>query len=127
MAYRNGIYIAFAAEGQVDPTKSDIKYYNIMKGWKSMEGKDFTFVNSHDKVSAVRDSSKAETIKASLRERLKNSKSMLLLVGKKTKYDDDFVPYEISYAVDKCSLPIIVCYVNYASRITKSTPSVNGQ
>lgn len=46
MVYRNGIYIAFTAEGQVDPTKSDIKYFNIMKGWKSMEGKDFTFVNS---------------------------------------------------------------------------------
>ncbi len=122
MAYRNGIYIAFAAEGQSDPTKSDIKYYNIMKGWKSMEGKDFTFVNSHEKVSAVSDKSKDETIKASLRERLKNSKSMLLLVGNKTKYDDDFVPYEINYANDKCGLPIIVCYVNYSSRISNNIP-----
>ena len=37
MTYRNGIYVAFAAEGQTDPTKSDIKYYNIMKGWDSMK------------------------------------------------------------------------------------------
>jgi len=122
MVYRNGIYIAFAAEGQTDPTKSDIKYYNIMKGWKSMEGKDFTFTNSHDKVSAVRDTSKEETIKTSLRERLKNSKSMLLLVGNKTKDDDDFVPYEIKYAIDSCQIPIVVCYVNYSFRITNSIP-----
>jgi hypothetical protein len=120
MAYRNGIYIAFAAEGQTDPAKSDIKYYNIMKGWDSMKSKEFAFINSHDKVSAVRDTSKDETIKASLRERLKNSKSMLLLVGDKTKLDDDFVPYEIMYAIDKCKIPIIVCYVNCRSRITNS-------
>lgn len=48
---------------------------------------------------------------------------MLLLVGNKTKYDDDFVPYEICHAVDKCNLPIIVCYVSYDYRITKSTPN----
>lgn len=123
MAYRNGIYIAFAAEGQTDPTKSDIKYYNILKAWKSMEDKEFTFINSHEKVSAVRDSSKKETIKGSLRVRLKNSKSMLLLLGNKTKYDDDFVPYEIAYAIDTCNIPVIVCYVNYSSRITNYIPS----
>ncbi len=123
MAYRNGIYIAFAAEGQTDPTKSDIKYYNILKGWDSMKDKDFKFVNSHDKAAAVRDTSKEETIKASLRERLKNSKVMLLLVGNKTRFDNDFVPYEINYAVDKLDLPIVVCYVNYKNRITNSIPS----
>lgn len=123
MAYRNGIYIAFAAEGQTNPTKSDIKYYNILKGWDSMKDKDFKFVNSHDKVSTVRDTSKEETIKASLRERLKNSKVMLLLVGSKTRFDNDFVPYEIIYAIDKLNLPIIVCYVNYRNRISTYIPN----
>ena len=47
---------------------------------------------------------------------------MLLLVGNKTKLDDDFVPYEISYAIDTCEIPIIVCYVNCDSRITSNLP-----
>ncbi|GGI17947.1 TIR domain-containing protein [Gottfriedia solisilvae] len=122
MVYRNGTYIAFAADGQTDPTKSDIKYYNIFKGWKSMDSKEFNFVNSHDKVAAVRDSSKAETIKRSLRERINRSKNMLLLIGKTTKMDDDFVPYEINYAIRTCKLPIIVCYVEEDNRIVNSIP-----
>lgn len=123
MPYRNGTYIAFAADGETDPTKSDIKYYNLMKGWHSMEGKDFRFVNSHEKSAACRDTSQEETIKRSLRERIKNSKRILLLVGETTKLDDDFVPYEIEYAVDKCNLPIIVCYVTESKRICTSIPA----
>ena len=123
MAYRNGIYIAFAADGQTDPTKSDIKYYNILKGWSSMNNKEFKFINSHDKVSAVRDTSKADTIKRSLRERLNNSKSMLLFVGNTTRFDDDFVPYEINYAIKNCKLPIIVCYVGERNPIVDSIPT----
>ena len=123
MAYRNGTYIAFAADGQTDPTKSDIKYYNIIKGWHSMDSKEFKFINSHDKVSAVRDTSKKETIQRSLRERLNNSKRMLLLIGETTRFDTDFVPYEINYAIDNSKLPIICCYVKENKRITGQIPS----
>lgn len=122
MSYRNGIYIAFAADGETDPTKSDIKYYNIIKGWHGMKDKNFKFINSHEKSSVCRDSSKDETIKKSLRERLDNSKVMLLLVGQTTKLDDDFVPYEIEYAIDTCELPIIVCYVEHKNKICDKIP-----
>jgi hypothetical protein len=122
MGYRNGTYIAFAADGQTDPTKSDIKYYNILKGWNSMQSKEFKFVNSHEKVAAVRDTSKAETIKRSLRERMNSSKNMLLLLGNTTRLDDDFVPYEIHYAIKNCKLPIIVCYVQEDKPIVDKIP-----
>lgn len=122
MAYRNGVYIAFAADGQTDPTKSDIKYYNLLKAWDALKTIDFQFVNSHDKASACRDTSQAATIKASLRERLKNSKVMLLFVGNTTRFDTDFVPYEIEFGVDTCKLPIIVCYVDSRARITGNIP-----
>ncbi|RYF49041.1 MAG: hypothetical protein EOO38_08825 [Cytophagaceae bacterium] len=110
MAYRNGTYIAFHAEGSSNPTASDIKYYRMMMAWHGSDRTNFTFYNSHDKVAAVRDTSQAETIRRSLRERLDNSKSMVLIIGQRTKYDTDFVPYEISYAVDTCRIPIIATY-----------------
>jgi len=113
MAYRNGTYIAFHAEGKTDPTASDIKYYRMIKAWHEHDGVDFKFVNSHDKVAAVRDTSKRETIMRSLRERLDNSKNMILIIGKTTKNDTDFVPYEIKYAIDTCKLPLIVVYTGY--------------
>ncbi|MBX3560272.1 MAG: TIR domain-containing protein [Sphingomonas sp.] len=115
MAYRNGTYIAFHAEGITDPTASDIKYFNIMKAWHENDDISFRFINSHDKVYAVRDSSKMETLRRSLVERLNNSKNMVLIVGPRTRYDLDWVPFEINYAVEKCGLPIIVTYPGYTS------------
>jgi hypothetical protein len=115
MAYRNGTYIAFHAEGKSDPTASDIRYYRILKAWHENDDIDFKFVNSHEKVAAVRDTSSKETIMRSLRERLKNSKNMILIIGKTTKNDTDFVPYEIAYAIDSCEIPIIAVYTGYSS------------
>lgn len=113
MAYRNGTYIAFHAEGNPDPTASDIRYYRMLKAWHENDNVEFKFVNSHEKVSAVRDTSSKETIMRSLRARLDESKNMVLIIGKTTKNDTDFVPYEIQYAVDTCEIPLIIAYTGY--------------
>ena len=85
MAYRNGTYAAFHAQGTSDPTKSDIKYFNLMKAWNASVN--FAFVDSHDKVASVRDSSKRDTLRASLVTRLRNSKNLVLLTSATTKND----------------------------------------
>jgi hypothetical protein len=118
MAYRNGTYIAFYAEGTNVPTESDIKYYNLLKAWKVREENDFYFINSHDKTNAVRDTSKKETLRKTLITRLNNSKNMILIIGKTTKNDKDWVPFEIEYAIDKCQIPIIAAYVDYEYILT---------
>lgn len=110
MPYRNGTYIAFHANGFTDPTASDIKYYNLLKAWTQLGDSDFSFINSHDKTSAVRDTSLRETLRARLVTRLKNSKHLLLIVGDTTREDTDWVPFEIRYAVDECVIPIIAAY-----------------
>jgi hypothetical protein len=38
---------------------------------------------------------------------------LLLIIGKTTKNDTDWVPFEIQYAVDECEIPIIAAYVGY--------------
>lgn len=124
MANRTGTYIAFAAEGGKEVTKTDFRFYNLMKGWDKMKGRDFNFVNSHEKVRQIRVGSLPTTIERTLKERIKASKRFLLLVGEKTKFDDDFVPMEIEYAVKECGLPIIVCFVNERNRITNYTPAL---
>lgn len=113
MAYRNGTYVAFHAEGTNIPTDSDIKYFNLLKAWTAKSDDDFTMINSHEKNSAVRDSSKKETLRGRLAERLKNSKQLLLIIGETTKNDRDWVPFEIEYAIDKCALPVIAVYPDY--------------
>lgn len=123
MAYRNGTYIAFHANGQTDPTASDIKYYNLIKAWTERTEDDFTLINSHDKTAAVRDSSLRETLRSRLVTRLKNSKHLLLILGKTTKEDKDWVPFEIRYAVDECKIPVIAAYTEVSGPILRPSLS----
>lgn len=113
MAYRNGTYIAFHADGSNKPVESDIKYYNLIKAWTAKKDDDFAIINSHEKNAAVRDTSKKQTLEVRLKNRLSNSKNMILIIGPTTKNDTDWVPFEISYAVDKCDIPIIAAYTGY--------------
>lgn len=117
MAYRNGTYVAFHAGGTTDPTKSDIKYYNTLKMWDANKHINFTLCDSHEKTASVKDSSKKETLRRNLITRLRNSKQFLLILTKSTKNDIDWVPFEISYAIDNCELPLILSYPDFNSII----------
>lgn len=117
MAYRNGTYIAFHAEGTPNPAESDRRYYELLKAWKVGEENDFYFINSHEKTAAVRDTSKRSTLEASLKARLSESKNMILIIGKTTREDDDWVPTEIIDAIDRCKIPVIAAYTDFI-RIT---------
>ncbi|BFO67438.1 TIR domain-containing protein [Chryseobacterium sp. KCF3-3] len=122
MAYRNGTYVAFHANGTDYPLHSDIKYYNLIKAWSGKVGDNFTIVNSHDKTAAVRDTSSKETLRRRLKERLNSSKNMILIIGETTKNDDDWVPFEIEYAVDTCKIPLIITYVDISTPIYNCSP-----
>lgn len=113
MAYRNGTYVAFHAAGTSDPTASDMKYYSLLRAWHVREEGEFYFVNSHEKTGAVRDSSSRETLRRALAERLRNSRNMILILGATTRFDTDWVPFEIEYAIDVCKIPIIAAYPGY--------------
>jgi glucan phosphoethanolaminetransferase (alkaline phosphatase superfamily) len=90
MAYRNGTYVAFHADGTNLPGESDIDYYNLMKAWTAKTDDGFTMINSHEKSFAVRDSSLRTTLRNSLLERLRNSKNMVLVIGETTRLDTDW-------------------------------------
>lgn len=113
MAYRNGTYVAFHAQGTNLPGKSDMDYYNLMKAWTAKDDDSFAMFNSHEKASAVRDSSKRATLEASLCLRLRNSKNFVLIIGATTRLDTDWVPFEIRQAIDTYELPIIAAYTGY--------------
>lgn len=113
MAYRSGTYVAFHAAGTSDPTVSDMKYYRMLTAWHEHDGIEFRLIDSHEKAAAVRDGSSKDRLKTVLSERLRNSRNMVLILTDATRLDADWVPFEISYAVDTCELPIIAAYPNY--------------
>jgi hypothetical protein len=118
MPYRNGTYIASHANGTTIPVDSDMKYHNLMKAWTAKSDDDFALINSPDKASAVRDSSLHAPLRASLPERLRNSKNLVLIIGETTRFDTDWVPFEIEKAIDAYKLrsslptPITVQFLN---------------
>lgn len=103
MAYRNKTYIAFDAD-------SDIHYYRLMQAWKQNDGSSFDFSNAHD-INEIRPWSTEESKKEALRERMKNSKVFILLVGEKTKFQNTYVRWECEQAI-KQELPIVVVNLN---------------
>lgn len=117
MAYRNGVYVAFDGNGEKDPSKSDLKYYVLLKAWDKNKNINFRFSDSHEKTFAVKDSSSKETLRARLRERMKDSKNMLLILSSNTNWDRGELNYEIELAVDEFKIPIIVTYPDYGKAL----------
>ena len=87
----------------------DFCYYNILKAWKGADSS-FPFNNAHDTTYNVRDTSNWElTLKPRLRERLKNSKNIILFLSNLTM-DSKALREEIDYGINTLGLPIIVIY-----------------
>jgi hypothetical protein len=102
MSYRNKTYVAFASE--------DIRSYRLMEAWRDNDHIDFDFFDAHDLYQA-RDTSQPESIKARLRERLKNAKQFVLLgssVGRKKGGDGtSFLAYEVDSMI-RLKMPVVV-------------------
>jgi len=102
MSYRNKTYVAFASE--------NIHLYRLMEAWRENEKIEFDFYDAHD-LFVSRDTSKPETIKRNLRERLKNAKQIVLIgtpdAKKKGSDGDSFLAHEVSVLME-FDLPVVV-------------------
>ena len=103
MAYTNKSYVCFDAD-------TDIHYYRLMTAWKEHEKIEFNFYNAHE-INTLRDGSSEATIKAKLRERLENTKVLVILIGQNTARLYKFVRWEIEWALDN-DIPIIAVNLN---------------
>ena len=111
MPYRNKTYVCFDAD-------TDMWAYKYMVGWKNNDNIDFDFYNAHD-LNNLREGSSESTIKAKLRERMKNSKLFLALIGEKTKNLFRFVRWEMEIAIE-LEIPIVVVYLNKSKSMDSS-------
>lgn len=90
----------------------DFCYYNMLKAWKGSDTT-FPFNNAHDTTYNVRDNSNWElTLKPRLRQRLRNSKNIILFLSDNTK-SSRALREEIDYGINTLELPIIVVYPDF--------------
>lgn len=93
----------------------DFVYYNLLRSWKGKEIS-FPFSDSHATTYSVRDGSDWElTLKPRLKERLRNSKNIILFLSERT-ISSRALREEIDYGINSLGLPIIVIYPDYASK-----------
>ena len=103
MAYTNKTYVCFDAD-------TDILIYRLMTAWKENDKIEFNFHNAHE-INNLRDGSSEATIKAKLRERLQNTKMLVILIGEKTANLYKYVRWEIEWAIEN-DIPIVAVNLN---------------
>jgi hypothetical protein len=121
MTYQNGNYVAFyvaepfsASTLGAHATK-DFCYYNLLRSWKGADAA-FPFNDSHDKTYNVRDNSDWETtLKPRLRERLRNSKNIVLILSMAT-ISSRALREELDYGINDQALPVIAIYPEYTTK-----------
>lgn len=121
MASRTGNYAAFYVTEPFNQSSlgahatRDFCYYNTLRMWKGADSS-FPFVDSHSMTYSVRDGSDWETtLKPRLRERLRASKNILLILSSST-VNSRAIREEIDYGVNDQGLPVIVIYPEYDSK-----------
>lgn len=121
MSYRNKTYVAFNANY---PTlrEADMWAYNIMKAWKSNDRVDFDFHDAHD-INNIASYSSDETIKRRLRERMNNTKHLIVLVGPHTRNMHKWVRWEQEIAI-KMNIPIIAANLIGGNFSGDHTPAI---
>lgn len=115
MAYKNGNYSAFYVSEPFSESNlgasatKDFVSYNLLRAWKAADST-FPFNDSHNKNYNVRDGSDWEkTLKPRLRDRLNNSKNIILFLSLHTK-NSRALREEIEYGIGIKGLPVIVVY-----------------
>lgn len=106
VSYRNKTYVAFASE--------NIGRYWLMQAWRANQHIEFDFFDAHT-LYVSRDTSLPSTIKANLRERMKNAKQVVYLGSAegRAKGSDgiSFLAYEIAVAIE-LDLPIVIAHLD---------------
>ena len=103
MPYRNKTFVSFDGD-------NDIHYYRLMCAWKRNDNIPFNFFDAHD-INTARDTSQEDTIKRRLRERLRNAKTVVSLIGDHTRYLYKFVRWELEQSL-QLDVPIIGVNLN---------------
>ena len=121
MAYRNGNYSAFYVNEPFSESNlgahatRDFRSYNLLRAWKGSDSS-FPFVDSHNKNYNVRDGSDWEkTLKPRIRERLRNSKNLVLFLSSITR-NSRALREEVDYGINSMELPVIVVYPDFSEK-----------
>jgi hypothetical protein len=89
--------------------------YSYMNGWRENKNIDFTYQDAHDLDNMTSRAQDEQYVKSKLKERMKQSTAVIVLVGEKTKNLYKYVRWELELALE-LGLPIIAANLNGTNR-----------
>lgn len=98
------VYVAFDGD-------NDMWAYGFMKGWQTNHRVDFEFKDAHELDSMTGRAQSEEYVKGVLKDRMRVSDALIVIVGDKTKNLFKYVRWEIELAIE-LGLPIVVTNLN---------------
>lgn len=89
--------------------------YAYMNGWKENKNIEFAYENAHNLDTMTGRAQDEQYVKSKLRERMKKSTAIVVLIGEKTKNLYKYVRWELELALE-LGLPIIAANLNKKNR-----------
>lgn len=106
-------YVAYDAQGILDHENSNLYIFHQLHAWQRMHPDRFHFLNMDQiNFSSEHDDLVDSTVKNLLLGIMAKADNLLVIVSKRTNVESPILNWQISKAVNRYHLPVIIAYVD---------------
>ena len=117
----NKTYVAFDAQGVYDHEHSNLHYHQQMREWQRQYPQRYAFLNMQDiDFSSMHEDLIDSTFKVRCLRQMAEADNLLVLASDLMNVESTTLNWQISRAVNRFRLPVIVAYVGYDSLVDAS-------
>ena len=110
----NKTYIAFDAQGVLDHEHSNLHYFQQMHEWQRQYPQRYNFLNMQDiDFSSMHDDLVDSTFKVCCLRQMEGADNLLVLASDLMNVESATLNWQISRAVNRFRLPVVVAYVGH--------------
>ena len=114
MPFRNGTYVITDIDSPKS-VSSGVPQLVSLNSWLEFQGFKLKHRNSFENKASLAFNSTKKKLAHNIVAQLKSSKQCVLILSKNTKKSKNVIPFEITYAIDECQLPLIIMYPDFES------------
>lgn len=108
-------YVAYDATGVFDHENSNLRIFHQLNAWQRLQPHRFRFLNMNEiNFSSEHDDLVDSTVKHRLLDVMKDADNLLVLVSPFTNVESPILNWQISRAVNRFHLPVIIAYYGKA-------------
>ena len=109
---RHKTYVAYDAPGVLDHENRNLRTFHQLHAWQKMHPERFHFLNMEEiNFSSEHNDLVDSTVKSVLLKVMAKADNLLVLVSKVTNVESPMLNWQISKAVNRFHLPVIIAYV----------------